>query len=284
MSDLTAVEARFRSLNPVPDPTNPPSALPVGRLLLPPLHERMGNMQTQQEPMKTDMAPSRRIGPLSAAAFVVILMVGVATVLVATSDTGDVQAEESVSPTPVITESATEGVLDPPYWAVQDAADAFVLAWNEGTYSEFDRVEHAYGAVNQSRQPAEQEEQFLFRRALDSHLELGECTENSPTSITCQVTQSDRVHDLLSGGPDSGYLITISTESGLVRFWNFSLVAGRDPGFWAEWRDWEKGNATLLLGIDPRRDTGAQLKISADEAAKLYVAEVERFLSESGLG
>lgn len=52
----------------------------------------------------------------------------------------------------------------------------------------------------------------------------------------------------------------------------------------SEWSASAKANSAKLFEIDPRADTGGQLELSAEEAADLYIAEIERFLAETELG
>lgn len=274
---------RMAAANPVPDHAEKSAILWTTATLRDAIEERRTEMQTHEKVDKTTPPKGRRNGVLvAAAAFVAVIVVGA---IIALSGSGDVQSasEPSVTST-VAPEQPVERVPTPPFTSTADAATAFVHQWNEGTYAGFSGILVNSGEVNRSRLPAEQEEQFLFRRALESRLEVGPCAENSSTSITCQVTRDDRVHQLLSGGADGGYQLTIRTFGGAVEMWSFDSAAGRDPGLWVEWSEWAKANSARLLEIDPRADTGGQLELSAEEAANLYIAEIERFLAETGLG
>lgn len=274
---------RMAAANPVPDHADVSPNLWTTATLRDAIEERRLGMQTHEKLDKTTPPKGLRNGVfVAAAAFVAVIVVAAIIVL---SRGGDVRpaSETSVTSTAVPDQSLQE-IPTRPFTSVVDAATAFVHQWNDGTYEGFSGILVNRGEVNRSRLPAEQEEQFWFRRALGSRLELGACTENSSISITCQVTQDDRVHQLLSGGADDGYQLTLRTLGGAVEGWSFTSAAGRDPGLWAEWSAWAKANSATLIEIDPRADTGGQLGISAEEAANLYIGEIERFLAETGLG
>ena len=86
MSDLTRIEERFRTANPIPDPANPPVTMSTAAAILSDLTERNAPMKTQEETREAAPPDRRRNGMLVAAGVLLVALIAGGAYLLTTGD------------------------------------------------------------------------------------------------------------------------------------------------------------------------------------------------------